>query len=159
MTAPSHFCLTFSSATLTLQNPCVFPYALYGMVWNKTDQYLQQVVAQDTQRRAWSRGFLIFPTFLYTLAHEHPHENVMSLLEQRHLLLGLWRREFMHGKEDQARREFLQIHDLMALFSACCEYVDLRQCYHFLFHAKVSPGKIIWWQDFRESLFTLAPSP
>lgn len=53
--------------------------------------------------------------------------------------------EGIHALErGQAKKKFLQIHDLMALFSVSFEYADHRQCYHFLFYAKKLKINIIW---------------
>lgn len=89
------------------------------------------------------RGFLILPSALCTRSQEHPCEDEMDPLEQRLSLLGVWRRELMHSKGSQATKEFLQIHDSMALFSISFKYADHGQCYHFLFYAKKSKIKII----------------
>lgn len=80
------------------------------------------------------------PSALCTLSHEHPHGNVMGLLKQRHSFLGIWRRDVLHWKGSKARKEFLCIHDLMALFSVSFEYVDHRQCCHFLILSKEVKG-------------------
>lgn len=117
----THIDQFFSSTTPSLQNPWCPP----------TNQYLQEVVARDRQRKVGSRSFLILPRALCDLVGPWaPAWECDGSLDQRPSLLGF------EGRNSRIRKIRIGKD-----FSSCMipwhyfffKCVDHRRCYHFLF--------------------------